>query len=433
MAYSKFRLLKLSKKVLENRKLTPSEIDYLLSFEKVSKEDLLVTVIKTIALPLSLAFGFFYTVYPKEFEIVAANLPSWTNLSPSLLAGMDYLWNILAEPVGKPNILYHLPNLILYSFGIFGVKKLVEALDKHSWLDKVYSSQKLLEEKITRGDLNLSMEKGHSVLFVGKGDYIGHQFVSTHTPEETVTISESKPSFTKIWNYYSADTIYEDLKEVIEKSDGESSGEYFFFPVKDDQVFLPAPTAYDLSPHKLDILCQNIRTIEKEEDWATKRIIIVGDRFHQSLVVSEDQKKVLPHSKDIISLESISKKYPKVTLLDPTEIVLKKILEISEGRKIVFRATKEGIKEYKDRFYRRLKLLGYKHTPKKAGILTIGYDLFEDQTEQQMLAKLIDDYYPVVLSKTVHDALIRNGYKKSEFIFVPELVLEEVSKIAAQQ
>ncbi len=433
MAYSKVRLLKLAKKVTENRKISPSEIDYLLSFEKVSKENLFVQVVKNIALPLSLGFGFFYTVYPKEFEIVASNLPSWTNLSPPLLNGVDYLWNILAEPVEKANILYHLPNLILYSFGIFGVKKLFEALDRHSWLDKVFLSQKLLEERVIKGDLNLSMERGHSLLFVGKGDYIGQQFVTTRSPEQTITISETKPNFTRIWNYYSTDTIYEDLKQVLEKSDGESSGEYFFFPVKDDQIFLPSSTAYDLSPHKLDILCQNIRTIEKEEGWKTKRIVIVGDRFHQSVVWSEDQRKPLPKSEDVISLESISKKYPEVTLLDPTEIVLKKILEIAGGRKIVFRATKQGIKEYKDRFYKRLQLLGYRAISKKPGILTIGYDLFEDQTEQQMLAKLIDDYYPVVLSKTVHDALIRNGYQKSEFIYVPELVLGEVSKTAQEQ
>lgn len=33
-----------------------------------------------------------------------------------------------------------------------------------------------------------------------------------------------------------------------------------------------------------------------------------------------------------------------------------------------------------------------------AEILEIGYDLFEDQTEQQTLSKKVPDYYPVVLS-----------------------------------
>jgi hypothetical protein len=119
--------------------------------------------------------------------------------------------------------------------------------------------------------------------------------------------------------------------------------------------------------------------------------------------------------------------------LDPSDIVLKEILHIAKGRKIVFRATKDGIAEYKTRFYDRLKELGYKHSTSKPGILTIGYDIFEDQTEQQTLARKIDDYYPVVLSKNVHDALLRNGYKKEEFLYVPDLVLETLTEVAAEQ
>ena len=67
------------------------------------------------------------------------------------------------------------------------------------------------------------------------------------------------------------------------------------------------------------------------------------------------------------------------------------------------------------------------------GILTIGYDIFEDQTEQQTLSRKIDDYIPVVLSKNVKDALIRNGYKKTQFLYVPELVLNTLSAVAKEQ
>lgn len=167
--------------------------------------------------------------------------------------------------------------------------------------------------------------------------------------------------------------------------------------------------------------------------WNTKRIIIIGDKEHKSIVQSEDQHKVVPKSEDVISLGSITGKYANVTLLDPSDIVLKKVLELADGRKIVFRATKEGIAEYKDRFYNRLSLLGYKPHADKKGILTIGYDIFEDQTEQQTLSRRIDDYYPVVLSKNVHDALLRNGYKRDEFLYVPDLVLETLTKAAAEQ
>lgn len=433
MRYDKKRLISIARKVEEKKHLSPAEMTYLLEFEKKNEESRLSKILKHMTVPLSLGFGFVFAAFPEYFTHLIRNMPSWTNLSPQLLTGVDYLWDILGEPVHKANILYHVPNIVLYSFGIFGMKKLFEALDRRTWLDRVLQTQAQLNTNISRGSLHLQMKKGHSLLFVGNGDFIGMQLALNHKIDETVTISQQRPFYTQFWNSYDTDTLYEDLKNVILRSSGENAGEYVFFPVKDDQIFLPGDKAYDLSPHKLDILCQDIRMIEKELKWKSKRIIVIGDKFHKSYVQSEDQKKVIAKSGDTISLRSITKKYNNVLLLDPSDVVLKKIIAISNGRRIVFRATKEGIREYKKRFYERLHFLGYQQSKRKRGVLTIGYDLFEDQTEQQTLARKVDDYYPVVLSKNVRDALIRNGYKKDEFLYVPDLVLEELTLAATQQ
>lgn len=433
MQMDKKKLLLIARKVSEEKSITPNELLSLQDFEKLEQENLVTKFLSRVALPFSLAFGFFFTAFPEVFSQLEKTMPAWTNFSSTTLAGIDYLWDLLGEPVGKTNILYHVPNIMLYSVGFFGLKKLLDTIDKRTWLDKVLAAQETLRTRIRNGTINLKLKPGHSLLFVGKGDFIGAQFALNHTADETVTISEMKPSYTQIWSFYDVTTLYDDLKNVIIRSDGVHAGEYVFFPVKDDQIFLPNDIAYDLSPHKLDILCQNIRTIEKEQKWKTKRIIIIGDKFHKSFVQSEDRTKVIPRSADTISLESIAKKYKNVTLLDPSDIVIKKIIDLAQGRKIVFRATKEGIKEYKERFYDRLKHLGYEQIKTKKGVLTIGYDLFEDQTEQQTLLRKIDDYFPVVLSRNVHDALLRNGYKKSEFLYVPDLVLKTLSRTAAEQ
>jgi hypothetical protein len=432
MNYQKKKLIKTARKISTKDALSPEEIDYLLSFEKVNKELTPLKTLKKLAVPLSLIFGSSIAVFSSEFERFSNQMPNWTNLNPSLLSGINYFWNILGEPVEQANILYHLPNIVLYSFGILGLKKLVDLLERQTWLDNVLKAKTTLSENIQSGKLNLRLKKGHSLLFVGRGDFIGMQFALDKN-NSSVTISETRPVYSNIWNHYNVDTLYDDLKDVILRSDGESCGEYVFFPIKDDQIFLPGEKSFDLSPHKLDILCQDIRMIEKELKWKAKRILIIGDKAHQSLVQSEDLQKVVEKSRDIISLTSIAKKYTKVSLIDPSDIVIEKIIEIAKGRKIVFRATKEGIKEYKERFYKRLKQLGYKSSPKSKGVLTIGYDLFEDQTEQQTLSRKIDDYYPVVLSKNVKDALIRNGYEDSEFLYVPDLVLKTLNKAALEQ
>ncbi len=413
--------------------MSPQEIAYLLTFDKRDDDTKFITFLKKSAIPLALAAGFFIAVFPQNIDSIAISLPSWTNFSPEYLAGIDYMWDIIGEPVGKANILYHVPNIILYSFGFLGVKKLFDAIDRKTWTDKVYAAKTVLGNQIQNGTAHLNLSRGHSVLFIGNGDFIGMQFVTNHASDQAVVIAQSKPGYTNIWNYFDANSSFEDLEEVIDRTCQKDTGEYIFFPVKDDQIFLPSESSYDLSPHKLDILCQDIRTIEKKNKWKPKRILIVGDKFHKSYVQSEDRRGKIKNSEDIISLETIARKYPNVTIIDPTDIVLSEIIKIADGRTIAFRATRQGQGEYKKRFYSRLEKLKYKERKTKKGVLTIGYDLLEDQTEQQTLSRKIDDYYPVVLSKGVHDALIRNGYKKEEFIYVPELVLNFLKHEAGEQ
>ncbi|MFA9289403.1 MAG: hypothetical protein ACEQSA_06020 [Weeksellaceae bacterium] len=433
MKAQKRKLIKISDKFRKNTPLTPQEIKLLQTFEHKNEDNRIISFLKLIAFPASLLAGAAFVIWAEYFDTVVKTLPSWTNLSPSLLAGIDFIWDFIGEPIGRANIIYHIPNIILYTFGIAGIKTLIDTIEHRTWLEKVLQAQTALIQKIQIGKLDLYMKSGHSLLFIGKSDFIGMQFALNHKDDEVVTIAQHKPSYTNIWNYYDISTLYEDLEDVILRSDGSNVGEYVFFPVKDDQIFLPGDTAYDLSPHKLDLIAQDIRIIEKDLKLKPKRMIIIGDKFHKSFVQSEDEKSLIQNSEDTISLESISKKYKKVTLVDPSDIVVKRIIEIAQGRKIVFRATKDGLKEYKTRFYERLKNLGYKTSVKAKGILTIGYDIFEDQTEQQTLARAVDDYYPVVLSKSVRDSLIRNGYKKSEFIYVPDLVLKELAKITKEQ
>lgn len=428
----KKKLLNISSKVKNGRKLSSEEIDLLVSFNKENKENSILSFLKKSAVPLAIVCGLTIAIFPQNIGLFVEKLPWWTNLPPQAVLGADYVWNIIGEPVGRPNILYHLPNIVLYSFGIVGIKRIFDAIDRKTWVDKVLTAKKNLQELIAQGTVPLLLKKGHTVLFIGKGDFIGQQYAFENL-KKTAIIAEQKPAYTNLWNSYSSQGGFEDLERVFERVCSKDTGEYVFFPVRDDQIFLPSQNAYDLSPHMLDILCQDIRLIEKKNKWRPKRIIIVGDKLHKSFVQSEDIRGKVKGSEDVISISSIANKYPNITLLDPTDIVLRQILKMANGRKIAFRATKEGIGEYKKRFYDRLAILGYKEKAKKKGILTIGYDLFEDLTEQQTLSRKVNDYYPVVLSKQVKDALIRNGYGKDEFIFVPDLVLSELSHKTSEQ
>lgn len=429
MQYKRKYLLKVAKKVLNNQKITPSELSTLQSFEYKQQDSKFIETLKKCAFPLAIFTGFLFVTFAVYFDSMVAQMPAWTNMSPELLSGVDYIWDIIGEPIGKENIVYHLPNVVMYTFGFFGVKKIIESVEKRTWLQSVLAAQETINKKISTGTVDLDMKEHHSILFVGKGDFVGEQFVLDHPHNETVTVSERKPSYTDTWICYDLCTLYDDLKIVLSLADAKYAGEYLFFPVQDNQLFLPSATAFDLSPHKLDILIQNIRLIEKEEGWVENSIIIVGDAHHHSLVQTVNNKKVLPESEEVISLSSVAKKHSNTILIDPSQLVIRKIIEIAAGRTIAFRATKEGVAEYRDRFYAKLTEAGYKSRDKDA-VLTVGYDIFEDLTEQQALARN-KDYLPVILSKQVKDAVIRNGYSNDEFIYVPELVLQELKKVTA--
>ncbi|HEX9804560.1 MAG TPA: hypothetical protein VGA67_02675, partial [Candidatus Dojkabacteria bacterium] len=280
--HKKRELKRIVHNFLNGERIAPQEIDYLLTFKPREGDPTFIRLLKTLAFPMSLLFGALMAAFALQTEDFVSSLPSWTNLGEEIQAALNYLWNIIGEPVESPNIIYHLPNFILYGFGVIGLKALIDSLNKNSWVNKVIYAQEELKKLIENGTLNLNLSEGHSILFVGKGDFIGTQIVLDMKDDEAVTIAQKQQAYTKIWQRYNSDSLYLDLKEVLEKAHIETAGEYIFFPVKDDQIFLPGPKDYDLSPHKLDVLVQNIRTIEQEIGISEKRIIIVGDRFHKS-------------------------------------------------------------------------------------------------------------------------------------------------------
>lgn len=427
---SRLELVSIAKKVLSDNRVSPREIHLLCSFQQTGEIPTYLKVLSTVALPLSILTGALFAMYPDYFDVLFQQLPWWTNLSPEFLAGFDYMWTIIGEPVGKPNLFFHLQNIVLYSFGILGIKSIIYSIHYKSWINLVLEGQMTVKQKLDQGTLEYSLQPGFSIVFIGKGDFIGMQFVLNHPKNQTLTLSKNSVKYTNVWNKYQNDDHFDNFNTIMERSYAKEAGEYILFPVQDDQIFLPSETAYDIPPYQLDLLCQDIRMIEIEHGWEHKPIIIVGDRFHHSDVRSEDDSSSIEESEEHISLEQIAQRHKKIVIVDPTDLVLQKIIQEAGNKKIVFRGTPEGLAEYKSRFYSRLQDLGYKQPKNPEGTFIIGYDLYEDQIEQQSLCSKLDNYYPIVLSKTTYDSLTRNKIPKSRYLYVPDLVLSELKRLA---
>lgn len=424
-------LLKVAHAIISKQAVLPSDADKILDFQLTEKQNKVTSFLLKIALPASIILGMTQAAFPQFYVELVSKLPAWTNMSENFLAAVDYVWSIIGKPVKQANIIYHIPNVFLYSFGVIGVKKLFDYVRRKTWLDKVNEAKTLLEKQIEKGTLQYALRNRHSILFVGRGDFIGEQFCRNSNADDVITLGSLKPVYSNHWIKHEISNSFITLENSLKKADAESAGEYILFPVKDSELFLPGEKEYDISPEKVEILIYTIRDIELQNKWENKRIIIVGDRKQITSVRTENKTAILENSREDISLTSIDKEIRKVTILDASDLVIKEILKRFPERKIFLRTSVDGSTMYKKRFYDRLEELGYDDENTFEKSVVIGYDIYEEQVQRESFRSKLQEYLPLVLSKDTLEALLRKGYTKEQFIYVPDLVLAELSAIAS--
>ena len=254
--------------------------------------------------------------------------------------------------------MYHLPNIIIYAFGVAGVRLLWKKVYKNNWKDLVLASQEKLRHAIAEGSGRFKFAPGFSVLFIGEGDQIARSLV-IDSPEVGVSISSLKPAYTKLWGRFSTLEGEEGFRRVLDQINAEDAGEYVLFPVVDDQLFLPGPHEYDMAPHRVELAVRRIREFEREQGWKPKRIVIVGDQEQKSRFITTSSEQRIDEEDDDVSLRTITDHYDNIKIVDPTDTTLQKIIEIANGRRILFRSSDQGFEKYSSEFYHRLSLLGY--------------------------------------------------------------------------
>ncbi|MBC8173306.1 MAG: hypothetical protein H7X71_05300, partial [Chitinophagales bacterium] len=376
-------LLAIAEKIREKKPILPSQANKICGFKLTDKKNSFQNFLVKIALPASIVLGMSQAAFPAFYANLVTTLPAWTNMSTNLLNAVDYVWGIIGKPVKQNNIIYHVPNIFLYSFGVFGVKKLFEFVRRKTWLDKVNDAKAILDKQIEKGIVNYELDAHHSILFVGRGDFIGEQFSINSHPDNAITLASSRPVYTDHWVKYDTSNSFSLLEKALKHSDGKGCGEYILFPVKDTELFLPGEREYDISPEKVEILIHTIRDVEKNNQWEAKRIIVVGDKKQITSVRTETKKSILENSLEDISLVSIDKDIRKVTILDTTDLVMKEILKRFPARKIYLRTSLDGSNAYKKRFFDRLDELGYDDDADSKLSVVIGYDIYEEQVERE--------------------------------------------------
>ncbi|MEP2533589.1 hypothetical protein [Shimia sp.] len=375
---------------------------------------------------ISLFFASVLVIFPEVGEWLIAVLPEVFLLPERLAKALDYVWGLLGKQVKKQHLMYHLPNIIIYSFGVVGLRQLWRKLNKNNWKDLIEDSQKKLRSQIENGTARFSFQPGFSLLFVGDGDQVAKSLV-TDDPTIGPSLSSQRPGYSPLWGKYVSADGDAGMERVLDQINCEDAGEYVLFPVVDDQLFLPGQQEYDIPPHRVEIAVRRIRSFEQEQGWTPKRIVIVGDKVQTSRFVTTSQGGESFEQSDDVSLQTLGQDYENVIVADPTDITIQRIIDIADGRKILFRASQKGAEKYSSRFFERLAMLGYEQT--QDATLTVGYDITDLETEHQIVSRTSDLYLPVILSRDVFDLLSKRYLKDRNYIFVPRLVKETLQEL----
>jgi len=426
---SKNRLIKLAETIDSGHHVAAGEVQPFLDhqFHEASKTSKFML---KLAAGISFFFASVLVIFPEVGEKLIEILPDFFLLPERVAKALDFVWGLVGAPVKKQHLMYHIPNIIIYAFGVAGVRQLWRRINKNNWKDRVVSAQEKLIAMIQEGQGRFKFTPGFSLLFAGEGDQIAKSLVRDD-PTVGATISSIRQPYTLFWGKYSVDEGADGFKRVLSQYNTNEAGEYVLFPVLDEHLFLPGSDDYDLAPHRVDIGIRKIRDFEKLNGWSPKRIIIVGDKEQSSQFVTSSREGVIESGRDIVSLRTVEAAHENVTVLDPTEITLNKIIEIADGRQILFRASDKGAEKYTRAFYRRLSLLGYEPTRQESMI--VGYDITDIETEHQLIAANQTDYLPVILSRDIFDDLVKNHLCEAPHIFVPRLVKRALQQLVSEQ
>ena len=421
-------LLRVAEKVRNGDRVAAELVDPFLS-HKFPETSSFGRFMLKVAAGLTLFFASVLVIFPEVGEFLINILPGFFLLPERAAKALDYVWGLVGKPVGKQHLMYHLPNIIIYAFGVAGIRQLWRRLNKNNWKDRVEEAQEKLTEAIAAGTGRFSFPPGFSLLFTGDGDQVAKSLV-VDDPIIGPTLASKQPLYTQLWGKFDNAEGDDGFIRVLDQFNSEEAGEYVLFPVVDEHLFLPGTQEFDIAPHRVEIAVRRFRDYEKQNGWTQKKIVIVGDKEQRSRFVTSSRDGNVASPNDEVSLRTIAADFENVTVADPTDITLRKIVEIADGRQIFFRASDHGAEKYSAEFYHRLSLLRY--APTREENLVVGYDISDLETEHQVVSQKHTAYLPVILSRDVFDLLSKRYLQDGTYIFVPRLVKQELQRLVAE-
>ena len=392
---------------------------------------------------IAVVVGLLFAAYPEIPSAIREATPG-LRLNTRLHDAFNYLHGIHFGEVAEQHLIDHVPDLgfdLALLAPLYGL--LVWGFVHFGWRRRLLSLRGVARELVENGrlparapvTLRWKMRSGYTALMVGDGDPLADEFVRSRGPDEVLLLASRRQDVSDIWVRVGDDADLDDLKGAFELASFDRCGRLILMPVQEQHAVFPPADAYDIAPERLEDLLCNIRTLEGRLEAPSTGgprripIIVVGDREQATVIDSFDDVShgAFPGMSATITLETIAAKLGEsLIVIDPTDVVLRRVMQLANGARIDFRGTEESRAMYEDQFRRRLKELGYRVTD-PGRVFHMGYNITDDPTVADSMNSAA-----VILTASARDALLHKGYPRDRILYVPELVVREITSLGAR-
>lgn len=399
------------------REFLGTPIDAVTNFESSKIDKLVPTVL-----------GVGYIALFGVVKTYQENLPSFGTLPQLAHNVLQAVHNISTNSADTPAIRDHLPFILgETAAGWLGLRTALPKLrnfSKNKAANAAINAQDTLSKRVESGTMPYQLPEGATVALVGNGDPLASELSRLH-PDSVLQIAHSKVD--GLWTHLPKDASLKATFEAFDKANIENAGEIMILPTVEQHQFLPGADNHDMSVDGIVAQINSIDEYCKAHGIPPKKVIVVGSKQQtESYVATAQDGTITEQETETLEQrleELITMRGGKIEILDPTEIIMDKIVQLAEGRNIIFKATEESTKLYGNRFVEALNRQEY--TVEDEGEpVTVRYNITDIPTRNFASSNDI----AIILDPSQKSALLSKGVSEDRIIVVSNEILKAMSQ-----
>jgi len=357
------------------------------------------------------------------------SLPSFGTLPPLVHNSLQAVHNFSVNAADSPALREHIPYISLDLAGTWGLISGLRGLLLGRTGKKIEASQIEVLQRIAEGIFRYEMVPDHSAVFVGNGDRIG-ELLQELLPLDQVMLYSHEKITSDVWQHIQQTGRQEEIFESLDRGDFKHAREAVLLPVKDEDMFLPDEIGHDMTLDEIRLMIDIFDAYSQERGIPQKEVVIVGSPAMSQTYIESNRlidssgidaiRTTVRLDEMVAQLNEGRDENRQIKIIDPTELVMQKVMALANGRDISFISTEDSFRRYGERFFDALSQLDYKPTGEEA--VNVIYNITDIPTQTTASTRDI----VIIIDPKMKEHLLQRGVPAEQIILVPELVTTEL-------